>query len=142
VLALSREGYRKLQVRLRDVADIATFPGFWKMAAKYWRTALEEMTRSLSKKAFANALMRLVPDIRSDDLAAGGAGIRAQALRPSGELVDDFVIVDRPRALHVCNAPSPAATASLSIAIEIVNRATANFELGRRVEYADRNDWL
>ena len=142
VLALSREGYRKLQVRLRDVADIATFPGFWRMAAKYWRTALEEMTRSLSKKAFANALMRLVPDIRSDDLAAGGSGIRAQALRPSGELVDDFVIVDRPRALHVCNAPSPAATASLSIAIEIVNRATASFELGRRVEYADRNDWL
>jgi len=142
VLALSREGYRKLQVRLRDVADIATFPGFWRMAAKYWRTALEEMARSLSKKAFANALMRLVPDIRSDDLAAGGSGIRAQALRPSGELVDDFVIVDRPRALHVCNAPSPAATASLSIAIEIVNRATASFELGRRVEYADRNDWL
>jgi L-2-hydroxyglutarate oxidase LhgO len=142
VLALSREGYGKLQVRPRDVADIVGFPGFWRMASKYWRTGLAELTRSLSKSAFAKALARLVPDIEPEDLEPGGAGIRAQALRPNGELEDDFVIVDRPRALHVCNAPSPAATASLSIAMEIVDRAAAHFDLGAAVAYTDPEDWL
>jgi L-2-hydroxyglutarate oxidase len=97
---------------------------------------LEEMVRSFSKRAFVRALKRLVPEVLEGDLVAGGSGVRAQALAPSGQLVDDFLIVERPRALHVCNAPSPAATASLAIAEEIMRRAAACFELGRSTRRA------
>ena len=142
VLALSREGYRKTQVGVRDLANVMTYPGFWRLATKFWRTGMEEMARSFNKNAFVRALQRLVPEIRSEDLVAGGAGIRAQALRTTGEMVDDFVIVDRPRALHVCNAPSPAATASLSIAMEIVSRAAKSFDLGTPKEFDSDTDWL
>ncbi len=142
VLALSREGYRKTQVGLRDLAGVLAYPGFWKLASRYWRTGLAELTRSFSKRAFVKALARLVPEIREDDLVTGGAGIRAQALGPDGQLVDDFVIIDRPRALHVCNAPSPAATASLAIATEIVRRASSSFELGTPVGTEDELGWL
>ncbi len=142
VLALSREGYKKTQIRLRDLGGVLAYPGFWKLASRYWRTGLDEFTRSFSKGAFVKALSRLIPAIREDDLVAGGAGIRAQALRPNGQLEDDFVIIDRPHALHVCNAPSPAATASLAIATEIVRRASSLFDLGTPVALDDELDWL
>ena len=122
VLAFRREGYRKLQVSPRDLLDVLTYGGFWRLAAKYWRTGLGEIVRSLSKRAFVRALERLVPEIRPADVRPAGSGVRAQALAPDGKLVDDFLIVERPRALHVCNAPSPAATASLAIASEIVEK--------------------
>ncbi len=132
VLALKREGYRKMQVNVRDAFEVLTYPGFWKMAAKYWRTGLHEVVRSYSKKAFVSALSKLVPDIRAADVKPAGAGVRAQALTRSGALVDDFLIDERPRALHVLNAPSPAATASLAIGAEIVQLASARFALGSR----------
>jgi L-2-hydroxyglutarate oxidase len=108
-----------------------TFPGFWRMARRHWRMGLAEQWRSLSKRAFVAALRRLVPAVEERDLVRAGSGVRAQALLPSGGFVDDFLIVERPRALHVCNAPSPAATASLEIAGEVARRAEASFELFR-----------
>ena len=129
VLAFHREGYRKSDVSLRDLGEVLGYPGFWRMAAKYWRTGLGEIVRSYSRGAFVRALSRLVPEIREEDVHPAGAGVRAQALTPAGQLVDDFLIVEGPRALHVCNAPSPAATASLAIAGEIVARAERAFNL-------------
>jgi len=125
VLAFRREGYRKHQVSLRDLTEALLYPGFWRMAAKYWRTGCDEIVRSFSKSAFVSALQKLVPELCDDDIRPAGSGVRAQALARSGQLVDDFLIVERPRALHVCNAPSPAATASLAIAEEIVRKAEA-----------------
>jgi L-2-hydroxyglutarate oxidase LhgO len=127
VLAFHREGYTKARVSLRDLGDVLCYPGFWRLARRYWRTGAGEVYRSLSKRAFVRALQKLVPDVRVGDLARGGSGVRAQALVRTGELVDDFLIVDVPRSLHVCNAPSPAATASLAIAEEIVRRAQERF---------------
>jgi L-2-hydroxyglutarate oxidase len=129
VLALRREGYRKSQVHPRDLAEVLTYPGFWRLAAKYWRTGFGEIYRSFVKRAFVAALRKLVPEVRAQDLRPGGAGVRAQALAPDGKLVDDFVIIERPRALHVVNAPSPAATASLAIGEEIAAMARGRFEL-------------
>lgn len=131
VLALAREGYRKGQWNARDLAGILGYPGFWKLAFQFWRTGLDEVIRSYSKKAFVAALQRLVPEVREEDVRKAGSGVRAQALDPSGKLVDDFLIVERPRALHVLNAPSPAATASLAIGEEIARRAGAAFGLAR-----------
>jgi len=119
VLALAREGYRWNQLCPRDLLETLTFPGFWRLAGKYWRTALGEMCRSLSKPAFVRALQRLVPEIRAEHLLPGGSGVRAQALLQDGAIVDDFRIIRQDRAIHVLNAPSPAATASLSIGDEI-----------------------
>jgi len=133
VLALQREGYRKAQISFRDTFEALTYPGFWKMARKYWRTGFDEIVRSFSKKAFVQALRKLVPEIREGDVRRGGSGVRAQALNPEGQLVDDFLIVERPRALHICNAPSPAATASLAIGSEVTRLAGEKFELGVRV---------
>lgn len=127
VLALAREGYRKRDINLRDLAEALTYTGVWKLLARHWRTAAGEVFRSFSKRAFVKALATLVPEIRVQDLVRAPAGVRAQALLPSGFLVDDFLIVEKLRSLHVCNAPSPAATASLAIAEEIVDRATAFF---------------
>jgi L-2-hydroxyglutarate oxidase len=115
VLALAREAYRKTEWNVRDMADALTFPGFWKFLATHPTMAWEEGIRSLSKKLFCHSLQRLVPDLREQDLSPGGAGVRAQAISPSGELVQDFSLVHGDRALHVLNAPSPAATASLAI---------------------------
>jgi L-2-hydroxyglutarate oxidase len=129
VLACSREGYRKSQVDARDLAEVLSYGGFWRLAARYWKTGLGEMVRSFVKPAFVRALRRLVPEIRAADLLPGGAGVRAQALAPDGKLVDDFVIVERPQALHVLNAPSPAATASLAIGEEIARAASRRFGL-------------
>ncbi|MGQ9590391.1 MAG: L-2-hydroxyglutarate oxidase [Planctomycetota bacterium] len=130
VLAFRREGYRKSQVSVRDLAEVLFYPGFWKLAAKYWKTGTGEMVRSFSKRAFVRALAKLVPEIRPEDVRPAGAGVRAQALARSGALVDDFLIAERPRALHVLNAPSPAATAALAIGEEIVRRASEAFRLG------------
>ncbi len=127
VLAFAREGYHRWKLNPRDLSEMALFPGFWRMTGRYWRTGMGEMWRSFSKGAFVAALGRLVPEIGPADVERGGAGVRAQALMPTGQLADDFVIVERPRALHVCNAPSPAATASLALGEEIVRRACAHF---------------
>ena len=115
VLSLKREGYYRTSFDLRDFLDTMTYGGFWRMAAKHARSGLEEMYRSYSKKAFVRSLQKLIPEIREDDLVPGEAGVRAQALSPDGGLVDDFLIVNGLHAIHVCNAPSPAATASLEI---------------------------
>ncbi len=120
VLALSRKGYRWTDVSLRDLGSTFSFAGFRKLAAKHWRMGLGEMHRSLSKQAFVTALRHLIPSIKESDLKPGRAGVRAQAVTPSGDLVDDFLIKPSERAIHVLNAPSPAATASLAIADRIV----------------------
>jgi len=125
VLALKREGYRKRDIDLRDAAEILTFPGFWRMARRYWRTGLAESYRSFSKAAFVRALQRLVPSIRPEDLVPASAGVRAQAMDASGQLLDDFNIVQQDHAVHVRNVPSPAATASLRLAHVITDRAIA-----------------
>ena len=125
VLALKREGYRRTDVSARDVAEMVSFVGFWRMATRYWKTGLAEMGRSVSKSAFVRALQRLVPNLRAEDLVPGGSGVRAQAVDRSGALVADFRIVEGRRSLHVLNAPSPAATASISIGRHIARRALA-----------------
>ena len=122
VLAFARQGYRKTDVNLRDLADSLTYPGFLRLAAKYWRVGAGEMWRSLSKRAFVRALQRLVPDIRPKHLDPAPAGVRAQALARDGSLVDDFLIEQSDRIVNVLNAPSPAATSSLQIAQSIVDR--------------------
>ncbi len=127
VLALHREGYRKSDVNGRDLLEIVSFPGFWKMAARYWKTGLEELYRSFSKPAFVRALQRLVPAIEERDLIPSGAGVRAQALDPSGTLLDDFHLIQEKGAIHVCNAPSPAATASIAIGEFIADAALKQF---------------
>jgi (S)-2-hydroxyglutarate dehydrogenase len=123
VLALKREGYSKSSFNPKDVLEYAAFSGFWTMAAKYWKTSVGEYYRSFSKAAFVRALQRLVPEIVSGDIVAGGSGVRAQALDKHGKLVDDFYFVHAEGMIHVCNVPSPAATASLAIGKYIVDTA-------------------
>src|ERR1017187_1482901 len=129
VLALSREGYRHTDVSVRDLAGTLAFPGFWRMARRHWRNGIEEWHRSLSKPAFVRALQRLLPEVGERDLVAGGSGVRAQALKPDGALVDDFLFVPSGKVLHVLNVPSPAATASLAIGKTIVDTAAASLGL-------------
>jgi (S)-2-hydroxyglutarate dehydrogenase len=129
VLAFRREGYRRTDFSLRDLASSLAFPGFWRMAAKHWRSGLDEFHRSFSKPAFVHALQRLLPELRAEDLIPGGSGVRAQALRRDGSLVDDFQFVPAGRMLHVLNVPSPAATASLVIGRSIVGTAEKNWGL-------------
>jgi L-2-hydroxyglutarate oxidase LhgO len=129
VLAFAREGYRKTDINLRDLWETLSFRGFRSLARKYWRMGLEENYRSLSKQAFTKALQRLVPDITIDDLTPGGSGVRAQAVTSTGALLDDFVIRQTGNAIHVLNAPSPGATASLAIAETIVATAAKTFSL-------------
>jgi (S)-2-hydroxyglutarate dehydrogenase len=123
VLAFAREGYRLQDVSLRDLYSTLSYPGFWRVAAAYWRTGIAEMWRGVSRRAFASALRRYVPEIRTGDLAARRAGVRAQAVARDGSLVDDFVITGTERVIHVRNAPSPAATSSLAIGEVIARRA-------------------
>jgi L-2-hydroxyglutarate oxidase LhgO len=123
VLALKREGYKWSNFSLNDVAGTLTYPGFWHMAGKYWRDGASEFYRSLNKGAFVKALQQLVPEIVSSDLTADGSGVRAQAVRPDGSLVDDFEFVLADKMLHVWNVPSPAATASLPIGRHLVEMA-------------------
>jgi L-2-hydroxyglutarate oxidase len=121
VLAGSREGYRKTDLNAADLFDALSYGGFWRFLRRYPSTAWFELRRSLSRNLFCRSLQRLVPEIQPDDLDTGGTGVRAQAISPAGELVQEFCLVARPNALHVLNAPSPAATASLAIGAEIVS---------------------
>ncbi|NEQ16485.1 MAG: L-2-hydroxyglutarate oxidase, partial [Moorea sp. SIO3E2] len=115
VLSFKREGYRKTDFDLRDFVEVMSYPGFWKLAVKHGDAGIQEIIRSFSKAAFVKSLQRLIPEIQADDLVPTHAGVRAQALKNDGKLVDDFLIVNSPKAMHVCNAPSPGATASLEI---------------------------
>ncbi|MEY4394710.1 MAG: L-2-hydroxyglutarate oxidase LhgO [Planctomycetota bacterium] len=115
VLAFRREGYKMWDFSIRDMIGLALSPGFWRMSAKFWKTGIGEFYRSLSKKAFLKALQRLMPELQMKDIYPAGAGVRAQAMAYDGKLVDDFHIVQKERMVHVLNAPSPAATASLAI---------------------------
>lgn len=124
VVAFAREGYRKTDVSPREIAGIVAWPGFRRIARRYWRTGLGEYRRSFSRRAFVAALARLVPEIRVEDLRPAGAGVRAQACARDGGLLDDFDIRHAGRVVHVCNAPSPAATASLAIGDAIAARVT------------------
>jgi L-2-hydroxyglutarate oxidase len=128
VLAFRREGYRLHDVSLRDLAELAMSRGFWRMSRKFWWTGLGEMVRSFSRRAFWHALQQLIPEVKLGDLVPAGAGVRAQAVEPSGKLVDDFFIRQAERQIHVLNAPSPAATASLAIGRTIADMAVK--ELG------------
>lgn len=125
VLAFAREGYDLRTVSIRDMLDALSFPGLWRFAAKHPRMLARELGQSLDRRRFVRALQRLVPEIRHDDLRDGGAGVRAQAVLPDGGFVHDFLWADTPGAVHVVNAPSPAATASLVIGEEVARRAIA-----------------
>jgi (S)-2-hydroxyglutarate dehydrogenase len=129
VFAYAREGYRHSDINLSDLWRTISFRGFWAITGKYWRTGFGELYRSLSKAAFVRALQKLLPEIREEDLVPGGSGVRAQAVSASGALVDDFVIKQSRRAIHVLNAPSPGATASLAIGQQICEMAEKNFAL-------------
>lgn len=121
ILAFAREGYRKLDFNWKDIKEVLSYSGFWRMASKYWKAGVYEMIRSYSKKMFLRDLQRLVPKIKEEDLAPGGAGIRAQVVTREGFLLDDFAFQQDDRFLHVLNAPSPAATASFSIGRTLAN---------------------
>ncbi len=122
VLSFKREGYKKTDIDLLDLGETLAYPGFWKLAFKYGDEGLKEMWRSLSKARFARSLQKLIPTVTADDLVPTHAGVRAQALRPDGSLVKDFIILEEAMSLHVINAPSPAATSSIEIGKEIVRR--------------------
>ncbi len=128
VLAFQREGYSKSHVNMGELMEILAWPGFQKVARKYWKTGMGEMYRSFSKAAFTKALQRLIPDIREEDLLPGGAGVRAQACDREGGLLDDFMILEEEKAVHVCNAPSPAATSSLAIGETLAQLAWQRFQ--------------
>ncbi len=128
VLAFKREGYNRTSFSGRDTREMFTYRGFWHMAGQYWRMGLGEFYRSFSKSAFVKALRRLIPELEANDVHRAGAGVRAQALEPNGFLADDFRIVQAERMIHVLNAPSPAATASLSIGRTIADMADQQFE--------------
>jgi L-2-hydroxyglutarate oxidase len=129
VFALAREGYRHRDISLRDLISSLAFPGFWRMARRNWRNGFDEFRRSLSKPLFVRALQRLLPEVSEKDLVPGGSGVRAQALKPDGTLVDDFQFLPSGKVLHVLNVPSPAATASLAIGKTIVDTAAASLGL-------------
>lgn len=129
VLALQREGYRQWAFAVADTQEMASYAGFWRMARRYWKTGFGECYRSLNKRAFVKALRRLIPELDLDDVRRAGAGVRAQAVEPSGYLADDFRIVETERMIHVLNAPSPAATASISIGQTIAQLAAKRFDL-------------
>lgn len=125
VLSLKREGYKKTDFDLRDFAEVMTYPGFWKLAAKHADEGIQEIIRSFSKAAFVRSLQRLIPEVQSEDLVPTHAGVRAQALMNDGKLVDDFLIIPGQNSMHVCNAPSPAATSSIEIGKAIVEQIPA-----------------
>ena len=129
VLSLAREGYEKTSFRVGEALDIATHPGFWRMSMTHWRTGMKEQYRSLFKSSFVSSLQKLVPEVQPEDVWRPSAGVRAQAIDDNGGLLQDFRIVQGDRAVHVLNAPSPAATASLPISRHIASIATVAFEL-------------
>jgi L-2-hydroxyglutarate oxidase len=122
VLSLKREGYKKTDFDFRDFAEVITYPGFWKLAAKHADEGIQEIIRSFSKAAFVKSLQKLIPEVQAEDIIPTHAGVRAQALMNNGSLVEDFLIVEGENSIHVCNAPSPAATSSLEIGKAIVSQ--------------------
>ena len=128
VLAFAREGYHRSDVSLDDMAESLAFPGLWRLGRQHWKKGLGEWHHSLSKAAFTRALQRLLPEVRESDLVPGGSGVRAQALKPDGSLVDDFQFVTSGRVLHVLNVPSPAATASIMVGKAIVDLAAKELQ--------------
>lgn len=122
VLAWKREGYRKTDLNFGDALETLTYRGFWNLARKHYREGFAEMYRSWSKAAFVKSLQRLIPEIEADDLVPAKSGVRAQALSPDGNLVNDFLLIERPGSIHVCNAPSPAATSALEIGQHVAGR--------------------
>lgn len=128
VLAFKREGYKKTDFSFSEFSRTLAWPGFRKVAVKYWQTGMEELYRSFSKSAFTKALQQLIPEIQKDDLVDGGSGVRAQACHRNGSLLDDFLILENQRLIHVCNAPSPAATSSLSIGDYIADKVITRFQ--------------
>ena len=129
VLSLKREGYKKSDFDLRDFAEVMAYPGFWKLAAKHADEGIKEIIRSFSKAAFVKSLQKLIPEVQMEDVVPTHAGVRAQALMGDGKLVDDFLIVQGQNSIHVCNAPSPAATSSLEIGKAIVARIQEQSQL-------------
>jgi L-2-hydroxyglutarate oxidase LhgO len=129
VLAMAREGYRRTDVSLRDLAASVAYPGFIRLGLRYWRTGLAEMWRDVSRRSFLASLRRYVPELRSEHLRFGPSGVRAQALGRDGSLVDDFMLGGSDRVLHVVNAPSPAATSSLAIGRVLAEEAATRFAL-------------
>ena len=129
VLAFKRTGYKKTDIDLSQIVEMIFYPGFWKMAKKHYRMGIEEFRRSFSKKLFMKSLQKLIPDLTEDDIVPGGSGVRAQALDRDGKLLDDFRIIQTDKMIHVLNAPSPAATASLSIGDTISDMIIKNFKL-------------
>jgi len=127
VLAFRREGYKKSDIKLGELIEFLTYPGFRKLAVKYWKIGLGEIYRSLSKKAFSKALQELIPEIKENDLVTGGSGVRAQACDKDGGLIDDFLVTEGERFINVGNAPSPAATASLAIGEQIAQLALKKY---------------
>ena len=125
VLSFKREGYRKTDFALRDALESISYPGFWRLSARHWSEGLRELWRSLSKNAFTRSLQKLIPEVQEDDLIPTEAGVRAQALMIDGKLVDDFLIVKAENSIHVCNAPSPAATSSLLIGEHIASQISS-----------------
>jgi len=123
VLAFKREGYKKTDINISELTETLSWPGFRKVVSKYWRTGIGEMYRSYSKPAFTRALQKLLPEIQEGDLIEGGAGVRAQACDRKGGLLDDFLILEDKLVINVCNAPSPAATSSLSIGATVAELA-------------------
>ncbi len=129
VLAWAREGYRKTKINFPEAFRHLTYTGFWRMAMRTWRVGLAEMHRSVMKSVFVKDLQKLIPEVRSEDLTPGGAGVRAQAVSRDGALLDDFSIQETPGAIHVLNAPSPGATSSLSIGAHLAHLAGTSFNL-------------
>jgi L-2-hydroxyglutarate oxidase LhgO len=139
MLSLKREGYTRTSFALSDALSTASFPGFWKMASRHWKSGMEEVYRSWSKQAFTRALQKLLPTLTEQAIQPAGSGVRAQALDRHSNLVDDFHFVDQDRILHVCNVPSPAATASLTIGREIAAMLDANADF-KRVKVAVKEE--
>jgi L-2-hydroxyglutarate oxidase LhgO len=127
ILAFKREGYRAGDFNLRDTVESLTFPGFWRVAAKHWRSGKDEMHRAVSKASFVTGLQRLVPEIQAEDLVPGGSGVRAQAITRSGALVDDFQFSQSKNMMHFYNVPSPAATASIAIGRAVIEMAAESW---------------
>jgi L-2-hydroxyglutarate oxidase LhgO len=139
VLSFKREGYTRTSFDLTDALSTALFPGFWKMAAQNWKSGVGEIYRSWNKQAFTRALQKLLPSLREQDIQPGGSGVRAQALDRHGNLLDDFHFVYQDRILHVCNVPSPAATASLVIGREIASTLDGNADF-KKVQVAVKHE--
>jgi (S)-2-hydroxyglutarate dehydrogenase len=127
VFAFSREGYKNTDFHCKEFAEAILYPGFQKISKKYWRTGWMELRRSFSKKLFTETLQKLIPELKEEDLLPGGSGVRAQAIDRNGNLIDDFYFLESKRVINVCNAPSPAATSSLSIGLTIAEKVLKQF---------------